>query len=70
MFIIKEKLLTGYGRVSLCIRRCVESVLDRLNAFPHCLHSKTFSTLCTALVKQLLLKVVNLLKLITYADSG
>lgn len=39
----------GYGRVSLCMRRCVDRVLDRLNAFPHCLHSNTFSTLWTAL---------------------
>lgn len=41
----------GYGRVSLWINRCVERVLDLLNALPHCLHSKTFSTLCTALNK-------------------
>ena len=39
----------GYGRVSLCISRCVDNVLERLKAFPHCLHSNTFSTLCTAL---------------------
>lgn len=31
------------------INKCVDSVLERLNAFPHCLHSKTFSTLWTAL---------------------
>lgn len=28
----------GYGRVSLWISRCVDSVLDLLNVFPHCLH--------------------------------
>ncbi len=39
----------GYGRVSLCINKCVDNVLERLNAFPHCLHSNTFSTLWTAL---------------------
>lgn len=39
----------GYGRVSEWIKRCVERVLDRLKALPHCLHSKTFSTLWTAL---------------------
>lgn len=37
--------LQGYGRVSECMSKCVDNVLERLNAFPHCLHSKTFSTL-------------------------
>lgn len=39
----------GYGRVSLCINKWVDNVLDRLKALPHCLHSNTFSTECTAL---------------------
>lgn len=28
----------GYGRVSLWISRWVDSVLERLNVLPHCLH--------------------------------
>lgn len=37
--------LQGYGRVSEWMSKCVDNVLERLNAFPHCLHSNTFSTL-------------------------
>ena len=43
----------GYGLVSECISRCVDNVLERLNAFPHCLHSNTFSTLWTALEREI-----------------
>lgn len=35
----------GYGLVSEWMRRCVESVEERLNVFPHILHSKLFSWL-------------------------
>lgn len=35
--------------MSECIKRCVDSVDDRLKHFPHCLHENTFSALCTAL---------------------
>src|ERR1700728_3513204 len=39
----------GYGRVSEWMSRCVDSVLLRLNVFPHCVHENCFSCECTAM---------------------
>lgn len=62
----------GYGLVSLCISKWVDSVLDRLNALPHCLHSNTFSTLWIALriiiYDYHFLKFKKKIESITYAD--
>lgn len=39
----------GYGRVSEWMSRCVDRVELLLKLLPHCLQSKVFSLLCTAL---------------------
>jgi hypothetical protein len=41
--------MQGNGRVSLCIRRWVAKVDDRLNVLPHCLQENTRSSVCTTL---------------------